>query len=105
LWYLFQHNATRIALVMSYTWKAAQLVGSPGNPGYTSCTTLGLNPFKNSTKVGATDACKALVTVDTRLLINDEVSLTPQHHLHVSLGRCDSANVRTSCNGSHTHVT
>jgi hypothetical protein len=85
LWYLFQHDATHLALVTSYTWKAATLVGSRYNPGYSSCTTFGINPRKaGCNEAGVSVTSQAIFIGSVRVLIMDEVGFTPQEHMAVS---------------------
>ena len=86
LWHLFQYDASQMVLVTSFTWKAADLVGTPHNPGFSSCTTFGINPMARSRHTtGKSAATQALVNPDVVLIINDEISFTHQAHLQVSL--------------------
>lgn len=83
LWHLFQHEASHLVLVTSYTWKAADLIGTPHNPAFSSCTTFGINI--RTPVPGDTLASRALLTPDVVLIINDEISFTDQAHLQVCL--------------------
>ena len=75
-----------MVLVTSFTWKAADLVGTPHNPGFSSCTTFGINPMSRSRQTpGTSAATQALVNPDVVLIINDEISFTYQAHLQVCL--------------------
>lgn len=85
LWHLFQHRATKLVVVTSYAWKAAQLVGSSFNPGYSTCTTFGINPF-NPLQSANTEASKALLNRDVRMIICDEIGFTSPEHLAVRIG-------------------
>lgn len=84
LWHLFQHDASRLVVVTSYTWKAAAMIGTPHNPAYSSCSTFGINPRTNPRVNGASAIANTLLNPDVVLIIDDEISLTPQTHLHVS---------------------
>ena len=106
LWYLFQHEATNLVAVTSYTWKAAQLVGSSHNPGYSSSTTFGINPFSKGAgrggHLGNTAAAMALIHKDVVMILNDEISFTPQAHLQVgacmgSVGIAGVSDLHASC--------
>jgi hypothetical protein len=81
LWHLFQHEASHLVLVTSYTWKAADLIGTPHNPAFSSCTTFGIN--KRTPVPGDTLASRTLITPDVAIIINDEISFTDQAHLQV----------------------
>jgi hypothetical protein len=62
LWYAFQHRATHRVLVVSYTWKAARLLGNVYNPGYSTSLAFGINAFggKHATP-GTSNNCRAIV--------------------------------------------
>ncbi|GAX85827.1 hypothetical protein CEUSTIGMA_g13242.t1 [Chlamydomonas eustigma] len=51
LWHAFQHGLiSDLIAVTSYTWKAALLIGTDHNPGYTSCTFYGTTHKKSRSK-------------------------------------------------------
>lgn len=86
LWHLFQYDSSNMVLVTSFTWKAADLIGTPYNPGYSSCTTFGINPMARSRgSTGQSAAAHALLNPNVVLVINDEISFTHQSHLQVLL--------------------
>ena len=85
LWYLFQHDATHLVVVTSYTWKAAQLVGNAFGLGYSSSTLFGVDGFSQTKKIpGETAASRPLLHRGVRMILNDEISFTSQDHLWVS---------------------
>lgn len=89
LWHLFQHRASHLVAITSYTWKAAQLISTCANAGYSSMTTFGIpvrhgNTSRRGTALGGTDAAKAIISPRVVMVINDEISFTPQNHLAVS---------------------
>ena len=83
LWYLYQHDASHLVLVTSYSWKAAQLIATPANPGYSSHTTFGI-PRDNGKPNGNTKASIDTFHRGVVMIINDEISFTPSSHLQVS---------------------
>jgi hypothetical protein len=71
LWHLFQYDATHLVIVTSYTWKAADLIGTPYNPGFSSCTTFGINPkAKDKGSLGNSAASQTLVNPNVVQLLN-----------------------------------
>lgn len=83
LWYLFQYDSSHLVVVTSYCWKAAQLISTPANPGFSSCTTFGINDFQPSKSPGETPACHAIINPRVVMIINDEISFTTPAHLQV----------------------
>jgi hypothetical protein len=84
LWHLFQYDASHLVMVTSYTWKAATLIGTQYNPGFSSSTAFGIN--LHSKRLGvfhSTAASRALLNPSVVMIINDEISFTDQAHLHV----------------------
>lgn len=89
LWHLFQHKASHLVAITSYTWKAAQLISTCANAGYSSMTTFGISARQGQagrrrTALGGTDAAKVIISPRVVMVINDEISFTPQSHLSVS---------------------
>lgn len=89
LWHLFQHRSSDLVAITSYTWKAAQLISTPANPGYSSMTTFGI-PMKRTaaSQIGESDACKHIMHDRVVMVINDEISFSPQCHLAVRSNDC-----------------
>ena len=81
LWHLYQYDASHLVVVTSYTWKASDLIGTPHNPAFSSCSTFGINP--RTPVPGDTPVSRALLTPDVVMIINDEISFTDQLHLQV----------------------
>lgn len=95
IWYAYQLKLSHMLVVVSYTWKAALLVGhSEHNPGRSTTTAFGTGA-RLSKKVGdnqvvrapgSSDKCKEFITSQVRFVLWDENSFTCLSHMHVS--RC-----------------
>jgi hypothetical protein len=87
LWHLYQHRASHLVAITSFTWKAAQLISTPANAGFSSMTTFGIPVVKrrNGPSVGDSEAARTIISRDVVLVFNDEISFTPQSHLAVSV--------------------
>jgi hypothetical protein len=83
LWHLFQHASSHLVVVTSYAWKAAQLISTPANPGFSSHTTFGIST-KNVESVGHSAWCQAIFNRGVVMVIDDEISFTPKNHFQVS---------------------
>jgi hypothetical protein len=84
LWHLFQHDLSQMVVLTSYTWKAADLISTPANIGTSTGTLFGIMDMKPHLPVGQTKKCRQLLTPNIKMVINDEVFLNSQKHLHVS---------------------
>ena len=82
LWHLFQHGSSDLVAITSYTWKIAQLINTPANPGYRSMTTFGI-PMKRTaaSPLGESDACKHIMLDRVVMIINDKLRFSTQSHL------------------------
>ena len=83
LWYLFQHNASNLVIITSYTWKAADLVATPYNAAYSSCKVAGVNPKRPSQTPGNTADSVALMNGKFVMILDDEISLANAAFLQV----------------------
>ena len=79
LWHLFQHKSSHLVLITSYAWKAAQLISTPANPGFSSTTTFNTA----GANIGTNDICRAIFHAGVVMVINDEISFTTPEHLQV----------------------
>jgi hypothetical protein len=95
LWHLFQHEASHLVMVTSYSWKAAQLIATPANPGYSSHTMFGI-ARDSSRPIGSTKASADTFHSGVVMIINDEISFTPSCHLQVRYGRVSKLHRITS---------
>jgi hypothetical protein len=69
---------------MAYTWKAAQLLGNPYNPGYSTSTACGIPCAGQRATVGTSDKAMAIMHPEVRFVLIDEISFVSQKHLGVS---------------------
>ena len=84
LWHMFQHGASDKVLVTSYTWKAASLIGTAYNPGYSTCRVFGVNPHKKyQAAPGNAPESRSLLNRNVALFLNDECSFCEQAHMKV----------------------
>lgn len=88
LWYAFQHNASDMVVVTSYTWKAALLLSTPFNQGYSTSMLFGTNvrtgEQSNRRTPGTSDKSQHLLSPSVRLILHDEISFDRQEHFGVS---------------------
>jgi hypothetical protein len=94
IWYAFQHGHSHRILVVSYTWKAAILVGEPKhNPGIASTTAFGvgkqLDPKQqkrcktdNAKKSSSSSLSDQLLHKDLWFVLWDEHSFTNLSHFN-----------------------
>jgi Helitron helicase-like domain at N-terminus len=105
LWYAFQHQACSALAVMAYTWKAAQLLGNPYNPGYSTSTACGISCGRSNKTPGVSEKAMAIINPEVRIVLIDEISFVSQQHLGVS--HCflpsliDSSDQDMACNRIH----
>lgn len=90
LWYAFQHNASKLLIVTSYTWKAALLLGNLFNPGYSTNMLFGTNiafqKSKNRQRTpGTAPRSQHLMSSSVRVILHDEISFDYQEHFGVSI--------------------
>ena len=87
LWYAYQLRASQLVVVTSYTWKAALLLGTPYNPGYSTTLLFGTNTGQQSRGrrrvPGTATTCLKLFTSSVRIILHDEISFDSQHHFQV----------------------
>jgi hypothetical protein len=84
LWFLFQHDASNLVIITSYTWKAADLLATPYNAAYSSSKIAGVNPKRPHQIPGHSADSVSLVNPNIVMIINDEISLTHPYHLQVN---------------------
>jgi hypothetical protein len=89
LWHAYQHGCSDMVAVVSYTWKAALLVGTTSNPGCSTTTFFG-TPTANRRatqhgplKPGNTKRCREHLHQDVRFVVWDEHSFTDLVHFAV----------------------
>ena len=82
---MYQHKSSHLVVVTSYTWKAADLISTSHNPGVSSTTTFGINPYKVRKTPGERPTCKSILNESVVMVLNDEISFTHQSHMLVSL--------------------
>jgi hypothetical protein len=85
LWYAWQHNASQLLIVTSFTWKAALLLGTPSNPGYSTTMLFGTNRGDvNKRTPGTSPKSQHLLNASVRIILHDEISFDNQEHFGVS---------------------
>jgi hypothetical protein len=62
-------------MVTSYSWKAAQLIATPANPGFSSHTMFGI-ARDSSRPIGSTKASADTFHSGVVMIINDEISFS-----------------------------
>lgn len=90
LWFAFQYGASDMISVTSYTWKAAQLLGTTINPG-TSTTTLLKTPThgrKDNESSHVSEQSIVLFDRKKKIILDDEASFNSLHHNWVSSNHC-----------------
>ena len=93
LWHVYQHGCADMVAVVSYTWKAALLVGTASNPGCSTTTFFGTKmtggnrgaAARRPQKPGNTKRCKERLHQSIRIVVWDEnSSFTDLVHFAVS---------------------
>jgi hypothetical protein len=79
-------------MVTSFTWKAALLLSTPYNQGYSTSMLFGTNVRKGGGQgrrtPGTSTKSQNLVTPSVRIFLDDEVSFGGQEHMGVSVAGC-----------------
>jgi hypothetical protein len=85
LWHAFQHGESAMFMVGAYTWKAAALIGTPINPGYSTCHLCGIAIKMRGVRPGTHSRCAELISKDVRFIIIDEISFMYKTHFAVRM--------------------
>ena len=82
LWFAFQHGASDLIAICSYTWRAATNISTPTHTGVSTCRLFGISPINNTY---ATTPDLQLTFRKLRFLLVDEFSfLSCPHFLAMS---------------------